>query len=150
MTISRWILSRKRNVLDKSCGQNQNTHFMFSNFFFFRKSCRLWDNVETYRGARGATNDVSIYPIRVVCWISKATCTHTPRHTHARAHTHIILFHMNTPQCYVILPLPVLLRRITVPVILNLGFGWSWVVSFRCPDCFTFVQWNPPLSPVPI
>jgi hypothetical protein len=27
-----------RNVLDKSCRENQNTHFMFNNFFF-RKSC---------------------------------------------------------------------------------------------------------------
>jgi len=24
-------------------GENQNTHFMFGNFF--RESCRLWDNV---------------------------------------------------------------------------------------------------------
>jgi hypothetical protein len=26
-------------------------------FFFFRKSCRLWDNVEKYGGAREAGND---------------------------------------------------------------------------------------------
>jgi hypothetical protein len=30
---------------DKSCTENQITHFMF-NSLFFRKSCRLWDNVE--------------------------------------------------------------------------------------------------------
>jgi len=24
------------------------THFMLNNFFLFRKSCRLWDNVEKY------------------------------------------------------------------------------------------------------
>jgi len=28
-----------RNISDKSCRENQNTHFMFSNFFW--KSCRL-------------------------------------------------------------------------------------------------------------
>jgi hypothetical protein len=32
MIISRWILLRKRNVSDKSCIENQNTHFMLSNF----------------------------------------------------------------------------------------------------------------------
>jgi hypothetical protein len=34
-----------RNVFGGSCRENQNTHFMFNNFFF-RKSCRLWNNVE--------------------------------------------------------------------------------------------------------
>jgi len=32
------------NISDKLCRENQNTHFMFNNFFF--KSCRLSDNVE--------------------------------------------------------------------------------------------------------
>ena len=32
MTISRCILSRMRNVSDKSCREGQNTHFMFSVF----------------------------------------------------------------------------------------------------------------------
>jgi hypothetical protein len=31
--ISRLILLRMRNVSDKSCRENQNTHFMFSNVF---------------------------------------------------------------------------------------------------------------------
>jgi hypothetical protein len=31
--ICRWILCRMRNVSDKSCRDNQNTHFMFSNLF---------------------------------------------------------------------------------------------------------------------
>jgi hypothetical protein len=42
------VLLRMRNVSDKSCGQNQNTHFVFHNFFVFKQSCRLWDNVEKY------------------------------------------------------------------------------------------------------
>ena len=33
LTISRLILLKMRNVLDKSCRENQNTHFMFNNFF---------------------------------------------------------------------------------------------------------------------
>ena len=79
--ISRWILLWMRNVLDKSCRENENTYFMFNNRFF-RKSCRLWDNVEKYGGDWGATNDVTIWRIRVACWINKATCT--PARTHAR------------------------------------------------------------------
>jgi len=45
MITSRWILSRIRNVSDRCCRENPNTHFMFSNFFS-RKSWRLWDNTE--------------------------------------------------------------------------------------------------------
>jgi len=44
-----------RNVSDKSFG-DQNTHFMFSNIFF-RKSCRLCDNVEKYCRTGQATDD---------------------------------------------------------------------------------------------
>jgi len=40
------ISFKMRNFSDKSCRENQNTHFTFSNFFF--KSCRLWDNVGKY------------------------------------------------------------------------------------------------------
>jgi len=53
--ISHSILPRMRNVLDRSCKENQNTHFIFSNFI--RKSCRLRDNVEMYGRAGHATDD---------------------------------------------------------------------------------------------
>jgi hypothetical protein len=33
MTICRLFLLRMRNISDKSCRENQNTHFVFSNFF---------------------------------------------------------------------------------------------------------------------
>jgi hypothetical protein len=80
-----------RNVLGKSCRENQNT---FCSIIFFRKLFRLWDNVKKYGGARGAT-DVTIWRIRVACWISKATCTHVhahssmPLHRHVRIHTQL-------------------------------------------------------------
>ena len=32
--------------------------------------------LKKYGRARGATNDVTIWRIRVACWISKTTCTH--------------------------------------------------------------------------
>ena len=57
MSISHSFLLRMRNVSHKICRENQNTHFMFSNFFFFRKSCRLWDNVGKYSTAEEAADD---------------------------------------------------------------------------------------------
>jgi len=46
------------NVLDKSCTENQNTHFVFNNFL--PKSCHLWDTVEKYDWAREDT-DINKY-----------------------------------------------------------------------------------------
>ena len=41
------VLLRTRNVTDKSCRENQNTYFMFSNFFF--ENCAIyrvmWKNI---------------------------------------------------------------------------------------------------------
>jgi len=34
---SRPVLTKMRNVSDRTCSENQNKHFVFS--FFFRKSC---------------------------------------------------------------------------------------------------------------
>jgi hypothetical protein len=44
LIISHSSLRRLRNVSEESCRDDQNTYIMFSNIFF-RKSCRLWDNV---------------------------------------------------------------------------------------------------------
>jgi len=49
-----------RNISDSSCRENQNTHFVFSIFFFFSllpKFCCLWDNVEKYFRVGQATDD---------------------------------------------------------------------------------------------
>jgi hypothetical protein len=58
---------------------------VFNNFF--RKSYRFWDKVEKYGGARVATNDVTIWRIRVARWIGKASCTHAHAHAQAAAIT---------------------------------------------------------------
>jgi hypothetical protein len=55
--VSLSVLLRMRNVSDKSCRENQNTHIMFNTFFFSLKSCRLWDNVEKFDRTRQATVD---------------------------------------------------------------------------------------------
>ena len=72
--ISRSLLLRMRNVSDKSCTKDQNTHFIFNNFFFGpRKSCSLWDEVDKCGTAVQATDRNVIQPMRIACWIPKAT-----------------------------------------------------------------------------
>ena len=56
MITSHSALSKIRNFSDKICLEIQNTHFMFSNFYFW-KSCHLWDNVEQQGRAGQATHD---------------------------------------------------------------------------------------------
>jgi len=67
------VLFRTRNLSDKSCRENQNTRFMFNNVY--RKSCRLWDNVEEYGRAGQATDDNIIRRMRFTCWMTEATDT---------------------------------------------------------------------------
>ena len=91
LTISRWIIFIMRNISDKSCRENQNTDFMSNNIF--RKSWRLWENVEKYDGAIEATNDNATWRTRVACWISKATRRRAHAHAYAPGpppppHTH--------------------------------------------------------------
>jgi hypothetical protein len=78
LIISRSILLRMRNVSDKSCIGNQNTHFGFKNRFFLSKILRLWDNVEKYFTVWQARDDK--WRMRTCC-IAKATHTHTHTHT---------------------------------------------------------------------
>jgi hypothetical protein len=51
-------------------------YFMFNNFFF-RKSCRVWNNVAKHGTARQDTDYNIIRRMRFTCWIIKATDTHS-------------------------------------------------------------------------
>jgi hypothetical protein len=75
MIISRSLLVRMRNVSEKSCIENQNTHFVFSNFF--PKIGPFMSNAEKYGTAGQATDDNIIRRMRFACWITKATDTHS-------------------------------------------------------------------------
>ena len=66
------LILRKRNVSDECCRENQNTHFMFNNFFS-RKSCQLLCGKIWWAGQ--ATDDITQH-MRIACWITKATNTH--------------------------------------------------------------------------
>jgi hypothetical protein len=69
------MILRMRKVPDKSCRENQNTHFVFKSFFF-RTSGRLRDNVEKHCRAGQATDGNTIWRLCFACWINKAN-----RHT---------------------------------------------------------------------
>jgi len=56
LIISRSFILRMKNVSDKSCGENQNTRFMFSNIFF-PKNVPLEGNVEKHCRAGLARDD---------------------------------------------------------------------------------------------
>jgi hypothetical protein len=55
----------------------KSQHFMSSNFFIFRKSCCLRDNVEKYNTAAKARDDNIMQCMCFACWITKATNTHS-------------------------------------------------------------------------
>jgi hypothetical protein len=56
------------------------TKILGSIFFFFQKSCRLSDNVEKYCRA-GQAPQMTIWRMRIVCWITKAKGTHSEYET---------------------------------------------------------------------
>jgi len=73
-----WIVSRSilrvRNFSDKFCRQNQDTHFIFSNFFSI-------DNRAVYETLLKNIVDqirpqVTTWGIRIASWVPKSTNTH--------------------------------------------------------------------------
>jgi len=56
------------------CRENENTHMC--SITSFRKSCRLWDNVEKFYRAAEVTDDITRC-MRFACWITKSTNTHS-------------------------------------------------------------------------
>jgi len=74
--ISRSVLLRTKNLSDKSCIENKNTHFCIQSRFFSGKSCFILENVEKCGTAdQAAANNNTC----IACWITKATKTHSDR-----------------------------------------------------------------------
>jgi hypothetical protein len=95
-----------RNVLDKSCRENENTRFMFSNFFW--KSHRSWDNVENYSVDQGSTN-ITVWRaglarlhlrIRIHTPMRPSTHMHARSRKHAHTHQYVILTVFPQQQCF--------------------------------------------------
>ena len=75
MIISRRVLLIMRNISDKNCIGNQNTHFMINNFFL-GKLCRLWDTVGK-KPAEPGRPQMTIWRMRIACCITEATNVHS-------------------------------------------------------------------------
>ena len=80
-----------RNVSNKSCKENQNSHFTFSNFF--RKPCfhelkskKWWRQKGRKRQNDGALHVGSVRPHARKH--TPASCTHTQTHLHTRKSNH--------------------------------------------------------------
>jgi hypothetical protein len=63
-----------RDISDQSCGENQNTYFVFSTFFFENPAvCEIvWKNV-----VKPDRPQMAIWRMRIACWITMATITYT-------------------------------------------------------------------------
>jgi hypothetical protein len=75
LIISRSFLLRMRNVSDKSCRENQNIHFVFSNFFFFFENCAAYE-IMWKSMVHQDRPQMTIRRMRTACCIPKATHTH--------------------------------------------------------------------------
>jgi hypothetical protein len=53
------------------------TRIVLDKRFFLWKLCRSWGSVEKYGRARQPTDDNIIWRMRIACWITKATDTHS-------------------------------------------------------------------------
>jgi hypothetical protein len=71
MIISHSFPFRMRNVSDKSCRENQNTHFVFSISFIFENEI-MWKNTVEWGRAQ-----MAIWRMRIACWITEATNKHS-------------------------------------------------------------------------
>ena len=79
--ISRSVLLRMRNISDKSCIGNENTHFVLSNFFSF-KNCTVYEKIWKNVVQRGRPQ-MAIWRMRTACWLPKSY-----KHTHRLCNTH--------------------------------------------------------------
>ena len=84
MIISRSDLSRMRNVSDKSCRENQNTHVVHNNFFLANHA--VYDTSEKII--------VELYRPQMKIWCMRIACC-VPKTTNTRMEYVILLFHCN-------------------------------------------------------
>jgi hypothetical protein len=76
MITFRSVILRLRNVSDRSCIENQNTHFIFSGFL--TKTVRFClGNVEKFCRTGEDTDDSITRRLCFACWITKPTSTHS-------------------------------------------------------------------------
>ena len=76
LIISHSVLLRMRNVSDKTCRENQNTHFIFSNSPPLPHNCAVYEIM----GKNFVEPERPLMTVRCMhspCWITKATNTYS-------------------------------------------------------------------------
>ena len=76
LIISRSFILRMRNISDKSCRENQNTHFVLSNHFYFFEN-RADYEIMSKNIVEWGRLQTTIWRMHTACWIPKATNTHS-------------------------------------------------------------------------
>jgi hypothetical protein len=105
---SRSFPHRMRNISDKSCRENHNTHFMVNIFFFFANRA-FYEIMWKYIVHLGRLQ-MTTWHKRIACWVPKA------KNTHAGCVIHIalplqqwlqerasLISHMHCLSCYIVL-----------------------------------------------
>jgi hypothetical protein len=116
--ISRSVLLRMRNISDKICIENQNTHFVFNNLFYS-------ENLEEYCRSGQATDDNIVALMLIACWIPKATNSHSENV--------ILLFHCDSSLTRTLHD--VTLHARCLPCIFTLGSACGDHRCWKCSSC---------------
>ena len=66
---------RMRSVSDKSCRGNQNAHFLLNVFYFPLENRNVYEIM--WKNTVEPNRPLTLWRIRVACWIPKATDTHS-------------------------------------------------------------------------
>jgi hypothetical protein len=83
--ISCCIFLSMRDVSDKRHRENHNTHFIFNNFF----SWKLWRyEIMSKNVMESERPQMTMWCMRVACWISTVTCAYMHAHVHEPGHPH--------------------------------------------------------------
>ena len=135
------------NISDKSCRENQNTHFVLNNFFLNRGFYKImWKNIVV-----SGRPQMTIWRMRITCWITKATKTYSnyviliafplQQWLHERAtllrYTYIIRLVHFFSHLSVLLPTRSL-SDLTVRTFVGLSI-WQYVRLSVCPFDSTYV-----------
>ena len=92
---SRSVLLIMRSVSDKNNGrENQNTHFMFHNFYLNRAVYETaWKNI-----VKSGWPQATIWRMHIACWLHKSTNTRSEYITQAAT---LLEFHVPLTNCFV-------------------------------------------------
>jgi hypothetical protein len=133
------VLLRMRNISGKGCTENQNIQFMFNNFFSENRAVyeKMWENI-----VEPGTPHMTIWCLRIACWIRKATNTHT------QDMQYLLLSHCNNGctnalQCYLYTYIACLVqnREMFGRWLMLARFGHSGNILYMFSQTFKYKIW---------